>query len=138
MKLRSLRIAFGLLLLGVALVPGAAQASGFSPGHLAQQGWQCYYFEPQSSPFLPVPGVYCMPPGDDMATAAVNTGRIFDTTDPNDMDAPFTGLGVAIRADLYHGQPCPTNPDPEGRYIGFGDAGDGTPARYICYRFSPE
>ena len=126
MKLRSLRFALALLLLVIALVPVAAQAKGVSPGHLSQQGWQCYYFE------LPVVGVYCMPPGDDMDTAAVNTGRVFDTADPDAMDAPFLGLAVAIRADLYHGQPCPTHPGPGGGYIGI--IGD-PPARYICYRF---
>jgi hypothetical protein len=45
------------------------------------------------------------------------------------------GLGVAIRADLYHGQPCPTHPGPEGRYIGIIDTGGGAFARYTCYRF---
>jgi hypothetical protein len=73
-KLRSLRIALGLLLLGIALLPGAAQASGFSPGHLTRQGWHCYYFGPTTTPSLPAAGVYCMPPGDDMATAVVNAG----------------------------------------------------------------
>ena len=40
MKLRSLSITLGVLLLGIALLPAAAQASGFSRDHQTQQRWQ--------------------------------------------------------------------------------------------------
>jgi len=33
--------------------------------------------------------------------------KIFDTEDPTAEDADFVGTEILIRADWYHGQPCP-------------------------------
>src|SRR3954451_304809 len=87
----------------------SALAAGPGPAQLARAGWDC---------FLPPldfnPNVHCAPPGQ---LAGVVSGQAraamfvaFATSDLRARSAPFPGPERLIRADLYHGQPCPTDP----------------------------
>lgn len=84
-------------------------AQGSSPAQLTKAGWDC---------FLPPldfnPNVHCAPPGQ---LAQIISGEVraatfvvFATTDLSATDASFVGTERLIRGDLFHGQPCPTDP----------------------------
>lgn len=105
------RLLMGLVLVvGVAVVPSsAALAQGLGPAQLTAAGWDC---------FLPPldfnPNVHCAPPGQlagivsgDARSATFVT---FATTDLEATSAALLGTERLIRADLYHGQPCRTDP----------------------------
>ena len=89
-------VAATLLVVGAANV---ASARGPSPATLTTAGWACFN--------VPGLGVHCQPPGSDASSATISFLYFFDTTDPGDTDADLTGTETLIRADLYHGQPCP-------------------------------
>ncbi len=108
--------------------PSSASASGLSPGALGDQGWLCVDA---------VHAVHCIPPGLKANVfnqqAEAFTALVFDTRDPADRDAPFLGTEFNIRADLFHGQPCPTDP-PTGQYTYLPDIN--VPIDYYaCHRF---
>ena len=92
-----------------ALPASAVSAQGVSPAQLQRAGWDC---------FLPPldfnPNVHCAPPGQlegiISGEAASATLFAFATTDLGSTDAPLLGTERLIRADLFHGQPCPTDP----------------------------
>jgi hypothetical protein len=103
----------GIVLLAAPIVAAAAFAgiafSAGGPGSTADQaraaGWNC-------NPEVPIAGNYlhCAPPGKPSVAdiLAGNTNapsielRVFDFTTET-----FAGIESLIRADLYHGQPCP-------------------------------
>lgn len=99
-----------------------------SPAALHAEGWDCLYV---------VHAVHCAEPG---ALATITSGTaekftvlVFDTMDPESSDAPFLGKEVNIRADLFQGQPCPTDP-PSRQYTYLPDIG--VPFEYYgCHRF---
>lgn len=95
-------------LLTLALAAQAASASGSSPAQLTSAGWSCFLPPPFN------PKVHCAPPGQlegvISGTARAATFVVFDTDDVNSDDAAFIGTERLIRGDLYHGQPCPTDP----------------------------
>ncbi|MGI8797193.1 MAG: hypothetical protein ACR2IR_11535 [Acidimicrobiia bacterium] len=103
-------------------------ANGVSPAALDAVGWDCLYV---------VHAVHCAGPG---VLASVTSGDaetftvlVFDTTDPASTDAPFLGTEFNIRADLFQGQPCPTDP-PSRQYTYLPDIG--VPFEYYgCHRF---
>lgn len=103
--------------------------NGVSPATLHAADWDCIYA---------VHAVHCAAPGvlDDVTTAAAEafTVLVFDTTDPLSTDAStFLGSEFNIRADLFHGQPCPTDP-PTREYTYLPDIG--VPFDYYgCHRF---
>lgn len=86
-----------------------ALAGGSSPSQLTAAGWDC---------FLPPldfnPNVHCAPPGQleriisGEARAAMFVA--FATADLDAVSAPYLGTERLIRSDLFHGQPCPTDP----------------------------
>jgi hypothetical protein len=87
-----------------AATVGVASANGPQPGHLEDHGWTC----------LDVPdlGVHCAPPGRTFAPPAPVEEPTpllywFETTDPSDTDADFTGTEMLLPFARYHGQPCP-------------------------------
>jgi len=99
-----------LLVTAISALPGVTMAaSGIGPGKLGGAGWDC---------FLPPldfnPNVHCAPPGqlEAIASGKARTGMFvaFATTDLEANSADFLGTERLIRADLYHGQPCPTEP----------------------------
>ena len=99
----------GVLAAMVSVPATGALASGSSPDKLTKAGWDC---------FLPPrdfnPNVHCAPPGQlerivsGEARAAMFV--VFATDDVDATSAEFLGTERLIRADLFHGQPCPTDP----------------------------
>jgi len=86
----------------------AGTAGSLDPAQLAQAGWTC---------FLPPafnPNVHCAPPGQFQAisdgTARAGMFVAFATDDLNATSAPLLGTERLIRGDLFHGQPCATDP----------------------------
>jgi hypothetical protein len=104
-------------------------ANGVSPARLQAAGWDCIYA---------VHAVHCAAAGvlEDVSTGAAETFTVlvFDTTDPGSADASsFLGTEFNIRADLFHGQPCPSDP-PTREYTYLPDIG--VPFEYYgCHRF---
>lgn len=121
--MRRFVVSVALLALVGGMVLGGASATGNSPAGLTKAGWDC--FNP-AAVVTKVPNfnptIHCFPPGQMervfAGTASSALLKAFDTSDPNDDDAAFLGSERMLRADLYHGQPCPTDPpdlDPELR-----------------------
>jgi hypothetical protein len=103
-------------------------ANGLSPAALHAAGWDCLYA---------VHAVHCVAPGElpsvTAGTAEEFTVLVFDTMDPESSEAPFLGEEVNIRADLFEGQPCPTDP-PSEVYTYLPDLG--LPLEYYgCHKF---
>lgn len=98
------------VLAAVTLLPaGQASAAGISPAQLARAGWDCILPPPEFNP-----NVHCAPPG---ALAEIISGEAqvvtmlaFATTDTASTDADLLGTERMIRADLFQGQPCPSDP----------------------------
>ena len=113
-----------ILLMAAAMTSGAgvAEAHGVSPAKLNQAGWDCDNIAPL--------GVHCFPPGSGASSASISV-LVFDTADPGAMHAPFLGAEILIRADLYHGQPCPT--DGLDEYHGLDLFGDSAIDYYACH-----
>ncbi|MDF2748948.1 MAG: hypothetical protein K0T00_123 [Gaiellaceae bacterium] len=104
-------IIVGLLgLVATAAVAGAG-ASGVSPAGLQRAGWSCV--NPEGA-FPANPNVHCFPPGKLEAviagTAETTLLLTFATPDVDAEEAPLLGTERMIRADLFHDQPCPTDP----------------------------
>ncbi|MGH2658559.1 MAG: hypothetical protein ACRDHS_02555 [Actinomycetota bacterium] len=101
------RVAIIASLVGTLLTIGAppASATGVSPAQLGQAGWGCLFV---------LGSVHCAPPGGldrvVAGTAETMTFLVFRTEDPAAEEAPFLGTELIIRADLFQGQPCPTDP----------------------------
>lgn len=105
------RFVLFLVLLGVvgALPLYAVSAQGLGPAQLQRAGWDCILPPPEFNP-----NVHCFPPG---ALAGVISGDAvmvmtvaFATSDLGATEAPLLGTERIIRADRFHGQPCPTDP----------------------------
>jgi hypothetical protein len=98
-----------VLVLTLALTAGPASAGGVNPAQLARAGWDCILPPPDFNP-----NVHCAPPG---ALSGVISGEAamvsmlaFATSDVGATEAPLLGTERMIRADLFNGQPCPTDP----------------------------
>src|SRR5438034_9283207 len=99
-----------IAVLGVAWSIGSAtgaSAQGVSPDTLNPDAWDCID--------LGALGHHC---GHEGWLGSLQTGEaeavtllVFSSTDGH-----FLGAEQNIRADLYHDQPCPTDPSPEGKY----------------------
>ena len=91
-----------------AISAAGASAQGLSPAQLTRAHWTCFLPPPFN------PKVHCAPPGQlegvASGTARSATFLVFDTADVTSEDSPFVGTERLIRGDLYHGQPCPTDP----------------------------
>ena len=100
--LNRLMIVLALLTAAVAFPAIQGAAEGSSPGQLEDAGWTC---------IVPVPGdnIHCAPPGglDRVVAheAELMTFKVFDAGDES-----YIGTEQIIREDLFHGQPCPTDP----------------------------
>jgi hypothetical protein len=91
-----------------ASVATVGAADGPGPGQLAQAGWACFLPPPFN------PNVHCAPPGQlqgiEASTAQAGMFVAFATADLNATSAPLIGTERLIRGDLFHNQPCPTDP----------------------------
>ena len=94
-----------------ALTAGEVEANGVSPATLTKAGWSC--LNPAAA-FPGTPNVHCFPPGQlegvIAGTAATAHLVTFATPDVEAEEAELLGTERMIRADLFHGQPCPTDP----------------------------
>jgi hypothetical protein len=112
-----------------------AEADGVSPAKLREAGWDCFLPEPPADPDFNR-NVHCSPPGqlEGIFSGTAETGMFlaFSTEDPSAESAPLLGTERLIRADKFHGQPCPTDaPSYEYSHLGplFGLD------YYICHSF---
>jgi hypothetical protein len=127
-----------VLILGIlGVIAVAVPASGASqgirgPATLVAAGWQCVNIVDPERPDT-TPGVHCWPPGTGGIFAPGSPTvvfLVFQTTDPTATDAPFNGTARGIRADLFQGQPCPTDPPTyEYTLIPLG------PGYYFCHTY---
>jgi hypothetical protein len=106
------------------------EVNGISPAALNAAEWDCLYV---------VHAVHCTAPGMlasvTSGTAETFTVLVFDTMDPASDDAPFLGAESNIRADLFDGEPCPTDP-PSRQYTYLGPGGlDIGLDYYACHGF---
>jgi hypothetical protein len=99
-----------LVVLGIlAIVPvSTASAGGPSPAQLQRAGWTCILPPPDFNP-----NVHCLP-ADQLAGVASGEARVvislaFRTSDLDATSAELLGTERMIRADLFAGQPCPTD-----------------------------
>jgi hypothetical protein len=109
--MRRLFVSFGLVVVTVAAFSAAAPARGVSPAQLQRAGWSCVN---PAFAFPANPNVHCFPPrkleGVIAGTAETTLLMTFATSDVNAEEAPLLGTERMIRADLFHNQPCPTDP----------------------------
>jgi hypothetical protein len=99
----------GLLCLLAALPVSTVSAQGGGPAQLKEAGWSCFQPPPEFNPYI-----HCAPPGQlegiISGEAAAGMFLAFATTDVGATHARLLGTERMIRADLFHGQPCPTDP----------------------------
>ena len=128
---------FLMLLVAAAVfalpVTASGQSGGLSAAQLSTNGWTCFNVV---SPVVGPLGVHCAQPGVSFPPTGqpvIQLLYFFNTTDPNSDVPDFTGVETLIRADLYRGQPCPTEPGPNGGYTYLPDIG--LPLNYYgCHR----
>ncbi len=108
--MRRFTIIAGMVTALVTLGASPASPHGVSPAQLGQAGWGCAFV---------LGAVHCARPGGFEAvvagTAETMTFLVFQTANPQAEEAPFLGTEFIVRADLFRGQPCPTDP-PSGQY----------------------
>jgi hypothetical protein len=109
--MRKLIGTIAILGLFTAVAAGGVEANGVSPAKLTKAGWSC--LNPAAA-FPDNPNVHCFPPGHlegvIAGTAATAHLVTFATPDVGAEEAELLGTERMIRADLFHGQPCPTDP----------------------------
>ena len=126
-----LRIALSIALIATLATPLGAAANGPSPAQLSKAGWTCILPPPEFNPT-----VQCLPAnqlaGVISGEAEVVIALAFATTDLVATEARLLGTERMIRADIFAGQPCPTDPPSNGYswlYPRFGWD------YYICHTF---
>jgi hypothetical protein len=107
MRRPTIAVLLGLAALVVPL--GAASAGGPSPAQLTRAGWTCILPPPDFNP-----NVHCLPAnqlaGVISGEAEVVVSLAFATDDLGAAQADLLGTERMIRADIFAGQPCPTDP----------------------------
>ena len=102
-------LALALVGIGWATTANPSQATGVGPADLTRAGWTCFQPPPDFNPYI-----HCAPPGhlEGIVSGEARAAMFltFETTDINAESAPILGTERMIRADLYRGQPCPTDP----------------------------
>jgi hypothetical protein len=102
------------LVAAALLVPltAAGGKGGLSPQQLNDQGWTCFD--------VPGLGVHCAAPGQEWPPTGPTAQLLyfFNTTDPTSSVPDFSGTETLLRADKYHGQPCPTAASGEYNFLG--------------------
>lgn len=109
----------------IAITTTVATAQRLSPAQLEEAGWDCLFV---------LGATHCARPG---GLARVGAGTAPTMNFLVFHEGEFLGTEHIVRADRFHGQPCPTDP-PSGQYTYLGDVG--TPAYlgldyYACHRY---
>jgi len=107
--------------------PLSASDGSVNPTTLTNAGWTCLWL---------VHATHCVPPGINVSNLPPSIPVLVfgaPRTDPLDPTAPFLGTEQNIRADLFAGQPCPTDP-PTFQYTFLPSIGFPLPY-YACHRF---
>ena len=112
MRRRGIAVVASLAVL--LIVPlGTATAGGISPAQLTRAGWTCILPPPEFNP-----NVHCLPAnqlaGVISGEAEVVISLAFATDDLTATQADLLGTERMIRADIFAGQPCPTDPPATG------------------------
>lgn len=128
------RLLIPLIAAAALALPATASSTsgGLSPKQLSDSGWTCFDVV---SPVIGPLGVHCAPPGQPFPPAGQPHIQLlyFNTSDVTSSAPSFAGVETLIRADLYNGQPCPTEPGPNGGYTYLPDIG--LPLDYFgCHR----
>ncbi len=100
---RTVRVSIALVIavgLAALAVVGGATAKGVTPEQLMAAGWTCVLDPGAPRTVCGDPGHGRPVPGDPNAPPSYNF-KLFTLEDE------FIGTSHLIRADLYHGQPCP-------------------------------
>jgi len=109
--MRTLATICVLVAAATSAAAAATTSNGSSPAELQRAGWSCVN---PAAAFPANPNVHCFPPGKLQGviagTAEATILKTFATGDVNAVEAAFLGTERMIRADLFHGQPCPTDP----------------------------
>ena len=108
------RVGLVAALLALSVLPTTTIASGLSPAQLTKAGWTCILPPPEFNP-----NVHCFP-GKQLAGVLSGEAEVvmtlaFATDDLGDTEARLLGAERIIRADIFAGQPCPTDP-PSNEY----------------------
>jgi hypothetical protein len=102
-------VLLAVLALVAAMPVATVSATGIGPAQLQKAGWDCLLPPPDFNP-----NVHCFPPGQLAGVisgeAVMATVFAFATSDVGATEAPLLGTERMIRADRFHGQPCPTDP----------------------------
>lgn len=103
--MRRIFIIAALLGAVMAFATAAASAERVSAAQLEKAGWDC--------PFV-LGAVHCAPPGG-LARAVSGEAETMSFLVFRQSDGAFIGTELIVRADVFNGQPCPTDP-PGGEY----------------------
>lgn len=102
-------IAIAAVLAALAMPIANVAAGGPSPAQLTKAGWTCILPPPEFNP-----NVHCLPAnqlaGVVSGEAPVVISLAFATDDLDATQARLLGTERMIRADIFAGQPCPTDP----------------------------
>lgn len=112
----------------LAAAPSSASDGGVNATQLSNHGWTCVWL---------VHATHCVPPGIDVSNLPPSIPVLVfgaPRTDPLDPNAPFLGTEHNIRFDLFHNQPCPTDP-PDFQYTYLPSIGFPLPY-WACHRFA--
>ena len=100
--------AMAAIVVGALVVAAPAAADGVTPAQLQAQGWTCFVPPPFPDTVVcgnPAEGLPPVPP--DPNGRASYSFVLFDRASDE-----FRGTVHMLRADLYHGQPCPQTGGP--------------------------
>lgn len=99
--MRRITIVAALFAVVLAVAASTASSTGVSPAQL-EPGWTC---------FVPSPGdnIHCAPPGG-LARVVAGTAETMTFLVFQASNGEYIGTEHIVRADLFNGQPCPTDP----------------------------
>jgi hypothetical protein len=118
-----------LVALALAASGSVAPAGAVTPSHLEKHGWTCITAEPVTDQ------LHCARTRglDRMFSLEAKTLKmlVFDSSGET-----FLGTELNVRDDVFHEQPCPTDP-PTYKYTYLGDAFPGLDY-WACHRFASD
>jgi hypothetical protein len=98
--MRRLTVFIAAIALTLALAAPAAAGGAVSQAKLQKAGWDCP---------LVLGAIHCAPPGG-LARVLSGEARTMSFLVFSTSDGAFLGKELIVRADLFNGQPCPTDP----------------------------